>query len=270
MIKLVVADMDGTILQPDLSMSPRTIRAIHALQERGVLFAFATGRPDQLMKEYVDTIGLKGPIISSNGSVIGNPFQDDRVMEIGVDNEAVQQAITYLEAHNIVYLIYTKSGILCKANDRSRFFEARNRTLAPHQRSLFLYDDHPATLLTDQVVNKILIVEKDPTIYQTTLQWMKQLNQVSIIQSQSQFIDINPVGVNKGKALRQLAEYYTIQVDEVVAFGDHYNDVEMMKVAGIGVAMGNAVDEVKQAADQITSANDEDGVAHWIEEHLLQ
>ena len=268
MIKLVVADMDGTILQPDLSISSRTIAAIQALRAYGIRFTFATGRADQLMKEYVDQLALQDPIISSNGSVIGNPFSAERVFEQGLDKDVIEQALDYLEQHHVMYMIYTKDGILCRENERSRFFEARNLTLPQHQRTTFVYDDHPARLLQGQTVNKILIIEQDPTKYKRIHNWMRNLPNTNIIRSQSQFIDINPNGVNKGKALQQLAEYYKIELSDVVAFGDHHNDIEMIQTAGIGIAMGNAVDALKEIADDIALRNDEDGVAIWIETYL--
>jgi Cof subfamily protein (haloacid dehalogenase superfamily) len=270
MIKLIVSDMDGSILQPDLSISKRTIDAVRKAQQQGVIFTFATGRPDQLMKEYVDLISLQEPIISSNGSVIGNPFQLERIYEQGLDKETVNKALTYLEDHHISYMIYTKDGILCQENKRSRFFEDRNQSLPEKQRSTFIYHDHPASLLTNQIVNKILVIEYDPIRYQEIYQVLKALDHVHIIQSQNHFIDINPIGVNKGDALERLANYYGIDIKETVAFGDHHNDIELMERAGIGVAMGNAVPEVKDAADDITDTNERDGVAKWIEEHILQ
>lgn len=269
MIKLIVSDMDGSILQPDLSISKRTIDAIRKVQEKGILFTYATGRPDQLMKEYVDLIDLTEPIISSNGSVIGNPFVDKRIYEQGLDKDVVDKALSYLEEHHISYMIYTKEGIICQENKRSRFFEKRNKTLPEKQRSTFLYNAHPASLLDKQIVNKILVIESNPDRYKEIYKVMAKLENVNIIQSQDQYIDINPVGVNKGNALQRLADYYGIDVKDTVAFGDHHNDIELMKQAGIGVAMGNAVQEVKDAADQITDTNQNDGVAKWIETHIL-
>lgn len=262
--------MDGSILQPDLTISKRTIDAIKKIQKQGIIFTFATGRPDQLMKEYVDLIDLKEPIISSNGSVIGNPFQPKRIYEQGLNKETINKALSYLEQHQISYMIYTKDGILCQENNRSRFFEKRNATLQPNQRSKFIYHEHPASLLDNQIVNKILIIEYDKERYDKIYSDMLQLDHVHIIQSQNHFIDINPVGVNKGDALARLANYYGIDIKDTVAFGDHHNDIELIKRAGIGIAMENAVQAVKDVADQMTDTNANDGVAKWLEENIIR
>lgn len=269
MTKLVVVDMDGTLLRKDLSVSPRTIRAIRALQDQGIRFTLASGRPDQLMKEYVDLLGLTDPIITSNGSVIGHPFESSCLVERGLDPSALQKALAHLDEHQRTYMIYTKSAILCKENDRSRFFETRNRTLPPKQRAVFRYADRPVTLLEGDIVTKVLIIEDDPVVYQELDVWMRQLEGVSVIQSQDRYIDLNPTGIHKGEAVARLAQHYGIELSEVIAFGDHHNDIEMIQTAGTGVAMANAVPPLKAVADAIAPHHEEDGVARWLEEHVL-
>jgi Cof subfamily protein (haloacid dehalogenase superfamily) len=265
MTKLIVTDMDGTLLQKDLSISPRTIQAIRRLQETGILFTLASGRPDQLMKEYVDQLGLEVPIITSNGSVIGHPFEPTRLVERGLDEIALKRALDILDNEQRTYMIYTKDAIFCKENDRSRFFEARNQRLPERQRAVFRYADRPATLLDGELVTKILIIEDDPVIYQDLDRRMRELPDVSVIQSQDRYIDLNPQGIHKGEAVATLAAHYGIDLSDVIAFGDHHNDIEMLQTVGTGVAMANAVEPLKAVADAIAPPHEDDGVARWLE-----
>jgi Cof subfamily protein (haloacid dehalogenase superfamily) len=268
MMKMIVADMDGTLLKNDLSVSERTLQAIRRIRDRGIRFAVATGRPDQLMKEYVDLLGLTEPIILYNGTVIGHPFQDERLFERVFDKDAIRPVLERLEADGSVYMVYTKDCILSKPNDRVRFFQARNERLEERLRSVFKVPSSIDEILMDHAVHKILVIEKDFAKFQALQAWFDGKREFSVAVSQKSFLDINPPSTSKGEALRMLARHYGIDPLDVVAFGDQENDVSMFEAAGIGVAMGNASEAVKTAADQTTLSNEEDGFAVWIENNL--
>ena len=269
MIKLVVTDMDGTFLRPDLSVSKNNLVAVKELNQHGVHFAIATGRPDQLMKEYVDKLGLKEPIIMSNGSIIGHPFQAQRVWEKTLSSSTLKALFQVLDKAEMDYLIYTKEAIITRDNERYRFFQQRNETLPKHQRAEFIVTEQPSYSLNDKKAYKVLVLENNAQKYKKYFNLFSSWEDVEVYQSQKTFIDINPQGISKGNAIIQLANYYGIDVKDVVVFGDQHNDLEMMKTAGIAVAMGNAIEEVKQVADFITTTNEEDGFARWINDHIL-
>jgi Cof subfamily protein (haloacid dehalogenase superfamily) len=270
MIKLVVSDMDGTLLRDDLTLSKKNIDAIKKIREKGIHFAFATGRPDQLMREYVDIVQLKEPIIMANGSIVGNPFQVERVFEKGIDKFVVDNIIHYLEEKNMTYMVYTKEAIYCKDNERYRLFKKRNETLSANRRSLFIATEHPKDLIEDdQVVYKILVIEQNQELYNSAYTYFNNLDDIVVFQSHVKFIDINPANTDKGKGLKMLADYYGIDMSEIVAFGDQQNDINMIKEVGIGVAMQNAIPELKAVANDITLSNMEDGFAHWVEKNIL-
>jgi len=268
MIKMVISDMDGTLLNGDLKISERNLKAIEYLRAQNIRFCVATGRPDQLMKEYVSLLHMDEPMIMYNGSVIGHPFKEERLYENVLTKEDVRDIVTYCNTYDIICMVYTKDKLISKPNYRVDFFEERNKLLPKHERSVFEDISDVDTIVNDYLVQKILIIENDETKYKETKKMLEQHDQFTIATSQKGFLDINPKGSTKGHALQVLAAHYNIKLDEIVAFGDQDNDISMLETAGIGIAMGNASDHVKQSANQVTLRNDEDGFAVWIEQNV--
>lgn len=264
MIKMVVSDMDGTLLHSDLSISVKNKQAIEYLREKGIHFTVATGRPDQLIKEYIEPLNLTEPLIMYNGSVVGHPFMTQRLYEKSLTKDDVRHIVEYCEEEDIIWMCYTKDKIISKPNYRVAFFQQRNQTLPQKAQSVF-EDIRDLDVITNQYhVQKILLIEPDEAKYRKTKTMLEQYNQFTVATSQKGFLDINPAGTTKGYALEKLVEYYGFSMDEVVVFGDQENDISMLEKAGISVAMGNATDHAKQIATSITSSNDEDGFAEWI------
>lgn len=266
---MVVADLDGTLLQPDLSLSKKTKEAINLLRQHDIIFTIATGRPDQLVKEVVDTLAIDIPVIMYNGSVIGHPFKRERLYEHVIDKAIVRDVITYCEQENITYMPYHRDMILSRPNPRLAFFEKRNQSLPKQQQATFK-DIDQITNITDYKFHKILLIEYDPKRHQVISDIMAQKEGISVVSSSVGFIDINPVGNNKGKALIRLAEHFNVTMDEIVVFGDQDNDIEMLEVAGIGVAMQNASKDALAVADQVTDSNADDGFANWVFKYFSQ
>lgn len=268
MIKMVIADMDGTLLNSELKISQRNLDAIELLRSKNIRFCVATGRPDQLMKEYVKPLKMEEPMIMYNGSVIGHPFLEDRLYENVLNKEDVKHIVEYCEQEDIICMVYTKDKIISKPNYRVAFFQERNKQLPIEAHSIFEDIQNIEDIVEQYNVQKILVIENDEVKYQKIKKMLEQYKQFTVATSQHGFIDINPKGSTKGNALNILAEYYQIELADVVAFGDQENDISMLETAGYGIAMGNASDHVKQFADEVTRSNDEDGFAVWIEQNV--
>ena len=268
MIKMVVSDMDGTLLNSNLEISQENLQAIEALREKGIRFCIATGRPEQLVKEYIEPLRMKDPMIMYNGSVIGHPFQDGSLYELKLEKEDIKSIISYCEEHNIIYMPYTKDKIISKPNYRVDFFEKRNELLEDKNKCVF-EDIRELDEILRNNVNKILLIENDEEKFRKAKAFVSQFPQFEIASSQTGFIDINPQGASKGNALKILANHFGYKLEEIVAIGDQDNDVSMLEVAGISVAMENASKNAKNAADYVTVSNNESGVAKWIKENIL-
>ena len=269
MIKMVVSDMDGTLLNSNLEISQDNLEAIQALRDKGIRFCIATGRPEQLVKEYIEPLHMVDPMIMYNGSVIGHPFQEEKLYELKLEKHDIKEIIKYCEEEDIIYMPYTKDKIISKPNYRVSFFEKRNERLEEKNKCVFEDIRDVDQIVDNNSINKLLLIENDTEKFRKALTMLKQYPQFEIASSQKGFIDINPKGASKGNALKILAKHFGYELDEIVAFGDQDNDVSMLEVAGISVAMANSSENAKNAADEITLSNNESGVAKWINDNLL-
>ncbi len=268
MIKLVVSDMDGTLLRNDLSISKATLDAIEYIRNKNIKFTVATGRPDQLMKEYVEMLALEEPFIMYNGSVIGHPFKQERVYEKFLNSNDALSIIKHLEDKNIIYMIYTKDFIISKPHDRSNYFQKRNLSLREDLQSKIIDIKDITETITNYKVIKILAIEHNQDKFQKLKNILDINENLSVVMSQKGFLDINPSGTSKGIALSNLAKYYNYSPEEIIVFGDQENDVTMFQYAKTAIAMENANDNVKRHATSTTSSNEEDGFAKWIMKNL--
>ena len=263
--------MDGTLLNSNMNISKRNLQAIQKLREKGIIFTIATGRAYQLVKEYIDELGLQDDyLILNNGGVIGNPRIEECLLENIVPKDVSDYVIDYCEEHNSIYMVYTKEAIFTKPNFRAQFFIDRNDQLEEHRKSTFVYLDNMLEVKDHPKINKILIVEPDDSKYLPLKNVMLQIQNATVMSSQTTFVDINPPHTSKGHALEVLARYHNVDITEVMAFGDQENDLEMIQTAGIGIAMGNAREDLKEIANDIADTNNNDGFAKWIEENILK
>ncbi|AIO19218.1 Putative phosphatase YwpJ [Candidatus Izimaplasma bacterium HR1] len=270
MIKMVVSDMDGTLLNSNLEISQKNLDAIEGLREKGIRFCIATGRPEQLVKEYIEPLNMKDPMIMYNGSVIGHPFQDEKLYDLKLEKKDIKEIIEYCELNDIIYMPYTKDMIISKPNYRVEFFQNRNEKLADKNKCIFEDIRDIDDIVNNHSINKVLLIENDQEKFEKTKELVANYSQFEIASSQKGFIDINPRGASKGNALKVLAKHFGYTLDEIVVFGDQDNDVSMLEVAGVSVAMANASENAKNAADHITSSNNDSGVAEWINKNLLK
>jgi Cof subfamily protein (haloacid dehalogenase superfamily) len=268
MIKMIVSDMDGTLLRSDLSISQNTIDTINEARSKGIKFVIATGRPDQLAKEYMDCLDYNEPLIMCNGSIIGHPHKQDRLFEQNIKEEDARYIINLLEDHKLMYMVYTKDALYSRNNPRVEFFKNRNKDLQEDQQSIFILDYEIEEIL-DHKIDKILIMEADKELVNQILSKMDHIKTIDFVASSKTFTDIIPKGVSKGAAVLQIAKYHGIQSSEIIVFGDQDNDVSMFEKIENSVAMGNSKDEIKKQAAHKAKSNDQDGVAEWIKKHIL-
>lgn len=270
MIKLVVCDMDGTLLDKNLKVSKENLKAIEKLRNKGIEFTVATGRPEQLMKEYIDELNLQKPFIMYNGSVIGHPDHKDNVYELYHDADDVKQVVAVCEELGSIYMMYTKEQIFSNPNYRREYFEKRNETLTERQKAIFKSVDDIDEILKNNKVYKVLIVENDLEKNQKLLDAVKDNPKFKIAVSQKGFIDVNPKGASKGNALEVLLRAYGVTKDEVVVFGDQDNDISMLELVTNSVSMENASPGAKAASKYQTGSNEKSGVADWLNMNVIK
>jgi Cof subfamily protein (haloacid dehalogenase superfamily) len=265
-IRLVAIDLDGTLLNPQSEVTERTDKALRAVLEKGITVIFATGKTYTAVAPLVERFGVKTPCICVQGLVVYNG--DGKIMHQQTLNPAAaRQVITYAEDRGFSALLYSGSRILMKA---------RNEEV---ERTLFIRYHEPVpevvgalqNVLESVPVNKIALVGEPRAVKALRWQLNAQIGStVRLMQAGvPQMVEVLPPGTSKGTALKALLKELKVDPEHVLAIGDAENDLEMIQLAGIGVAMGQAEQRVKDAADFVVASNAEDGAAEALERFAL-
>lgn len=264
--RLLALDLDGTVVNHDLTIRPRVRHAIAAAQQAGIIVTIATGRMFGAAMPFATTLNITAPLICYQGAVIRNASDGVIRFAATMPGEATAEAIQYLLDRNIFVVAYIDE-ILYIAERRPEL--DLYLTYHPEGAEVRLSDNLP-DVVRQKPVTKVLFVA-DPDVVGSTLVELKQQvgDRLVTTRSHQLFGELTALGVNKGIALAELANQLEIPRNAVVAIGDQANDLEMVQWAGLGLAMGNAIPELKAVANHLIPSIDEDGVAIAIEEYLL-
>ena len=251
--KMIVTDLDGTLLRNDKTISEFTKEVITSLRTHDIKFVIATARPIRSVKNFLPFLNFdagiyhNGAVICENGEVvfecgIENPVQI--VHKIINDNPGMRVSV---EANDVLYANF-------------------NADLIWSKEQYLLTEDFSE--LENCVADKIIVEAH-------SLEEMKRFEKylpanLYLRLSENVIAMIMNKAATKSNAIKQLAEKMGIRMEEVVAFGDDYNDMDMLEMCGRGVAVGNALEAVKAVADEVCGVNEEDGLAKWVVENLLK
>lgn len=262
--KVLVLDIDGTVTNSNKKVTPKTKEAIMKLQEDGIIVVVASGRPTYgvlpLAKELrLDEYG--GYILSFNGGKIINCTTKEVVFEKILPENYLGKLADLAKENDCEMMSYDGNCVIT-TNPIDPFIEIEakiNKLPIKNIASFHKYDKIP--------VNKCIVTAEDEHLAEVEKLFVKEFGQeLSIFRSEPFFLEIMPKDIDKAFSLEKLLEYLNYKKEEMVACGDGFNDLSMIKFAGMGVAMENAQQVVKDAADFITKSNDEDGVAFAIEQ----
>ncbi|MGZ4790009.1 MAG: Cof-type HAD-IIB family hydrolase [Terriglobales bacterium] len=263
-IRLVIADVDGTLVTPDKVITLRTEQAVRSLQEAGIAFAITSGRPPRGMKMLADQLHLTEPMAAFNGGVYVNPDLSV-IREHLLPSDIASKVIDLIARHGLDVWLYT---------DRDWF--VRNKD-APHvAREQWTVKFPPLVVqnFDDKLdrVAKVVGVSDDYDLVARCEKDVQTLcgSRVSAARSQPYYLDVTHPKANKGEVVLFLSELLKIPTDQIATIGDMPNDVLMFKKSGISIAMGNASPEVKREATYVTDTNEQDGFAKAIERFVLQ
>jgi Cof subfamily protein (haloacid dehalogenase superfamily) len=270
--RLIATDLDGTLLRDDKSVSPRTVAALAAAEEAGIEVFFVTGRPARWMGVVSDHVHGHGLAICGNGAAVvdlhGGPgtHRFVKVRDLALGNALDAVRLVREAAPGTVYAIEQTYGFYQEPDYPKLHMETPD-TLAPAEELLA-----PGGAGTEQPILKILAYHPtlDPDAFLTVARLAVGERATITRSSPSALLEISGPGVSKASTLALCCAERGISHEEVVAFGDMPNDVEMLTWAGRSYAMGNAHPDVIAAASGQTVANNEDGVAVVIEQMLLE
>ena len=257
-IQMVAIDCDETLLRSDNTVSEYTKDVLQRLQDKGVRITIATGRMYQTAKPVGMSLQLGNvPMILFSGGLIQELESGRKLFERTVPLDTVQRIL------KIASQSYVDDHLLCHHQDwQSDLYERQTGAKAEFLGdSLYELSQEPNKLIAiDTVKNIDFIIDTLTPIVGDT---------ATLVRSQKDFLEIIAPHVSKGDALYQLAQQHGISLENIVSFGNAENDISMLSKTGYSVAVENAVDHVKSVAREVCRHHNEDGVAHWIEEHLL-
>lgn len=262
-IKLVLADVDGTLVTSEKALTPRAIEAVRSLRAAGVLFAVTSGRPPRGMEMLVDPLELSTPIAAFNGGLVVEP--DMTVIEEKlVPEELVTPILSVLESSGLDTWIYRGADWFVRDPQAPHVArEAATVGFGPTVAETF-------DSMSDAVV-KIVGVgdDHDAVARATDLARARFCDHVTAAQSQPYYLDVTNPEANKGEVVKFLSARCGIPASQIATIGDMPNDVLMFAHSGLSIAMGNASSEVQRAARMVTTSNDDEGFANGVERFVL-
>ena len=265
--KMIVLDLDGTLTNDKKKITPRTKEALMQAQTAGVHIVLASGRPTYGIVPLAEELKLKengGFILAFNGGKIIDCSNDKVLFEQKLDEQLVP--LLYQEAMKagLEILTYQGEGI-ATTNKNDKYVE---HEAFINKMPIVQYDDFLNQLVYP--INKCLIVGDPTPLHKLELRLAKELEgKMEVYRSADFFLECVPLGIDKARSLDRLISTLGIQQEEVIACGDGYNDLSMIRFAGLGVAMANAAKDIQSEADFVTLSNEEDGVAHVVERFIL-
>jgi len=265
-IRLIVADLDGTLLNSDHVVTPLTEQAVRAAIAGGVLFTVATGKTYPSTVALIRQFDIHIPLICGNGTQVFAP-DGTLLHEAPIPLECALEALRLAAEAGFTPIVYTQMGLL------SNVWDANVEELVDHpEPAPTIVPDLESALRNDHKPYKLVLMNRDfdrVPLFHVQLDGIFDGRAFVVRSGLQSVVEVLPLAVTKGTALEFILDQLGIGADETLCFGDNCNDVDMMQRAGIGVAMGNSPDDVQQAADYVTGTNDEDGVGHAIQKFVL-
>ena len=279
--KLIVLDIDGTLITSDRMLTNRTVKAIQAVKKAGIQVTFATGRQHCSATYLARKIGINAPLISSDGSMIKDIYTGEtELFPLSIDKakDIVEIAGNYKSFRVEVFFEDTKFH----AGKSYRKLLLRRYLSPPLRYSLlgtyyYIRDfvfipvidkgDIETTIKDIKVPPAKVVVYGQPDKLKDFRHDLERKygKCISMTTALTNCVDVLNEGVSKAKGIAHLAENLGIKREEIITVGDNFNDIEMLQYAGLGVAMGNAANEVKEKADYVTASNEDDGLACFLE-----
>lgn len=260
-----VSDFDGTLLKSDGTVDEQTIKIINAFKQRGGIFAICTGRMSTSIIPLCKQMGLNGYVITFNGAEICDIESGKKIFSSHVSNNACIKLLKYAEKNGYKIQVYPNDILtvdktclnyekyankcrvpLCEANEKLSELFKRNG-----------YDSAKVLFYTDSKRKEKMLFEINELLE----------NKFQVVNSNSEHIDVMAKDVSKGKTLLRLCDIIGIKTEKVICFGDELNDLSMLQLAGLSIAVDNANPKLKEFCKLITLSNDQGGVGATLKEY---
>lgn len=266
--KLLVLDVDGTLLNDEREISKRTLATLLKVQQMGVRIVLASGRPTYGLMPLAKTLELGnygGFVLSYNGCQIIKAQNGEILFERRINPEMLPYLEKKARKNGFAIFTYHDDTLITDSPDNEYI---KNEALLNNLK--IIREDEFSTAIDFAPCKCMLVSDKEKALIGLEQHWEKRLaGTLDAFRSEPYFLEVVPCGVNKANTLGALLEHLGVTREEVIAVGDGVCDVTMLQLAGMGVAMGHSQDSVKVCADYVTASNEEDGVALAVEKLIL-
>jgi len=263
--KMLVLDLDDTLLRDDYTISARNKELLFAAQNRGVKVVLASGRPTPAMCQFADELKLAhydSYMISFNGAVVTSLKNNEVLFETSLTNKEVHSLHDFSIANNVHIITYSDKGVVSETD--SEYIDVELKlTGIPHHKVPSFKDE-----VTTTAIKCILLAHPD-YLKQVEGKLKTERTDLSVARSKPFFLEVMPHGIDKAKSIDFLAKELGIEQHEVIAVGNAGNDLTMVQYAGLGIWVDNVAPELRHEADYIVSSNMNDGVAEVVERFIL-
>jgi hypothetical protein len=270
--KILAIDMDGTLLDSNDDITETNLRAVKDALNQGIKVVIATGRIFAAVKHYANILGLQTYVISSNGAVVSDATGSNIIYTKPMDVTAAAECIKIAKKYDIYYHLYSNNVLYTEQLAYSSWGYAKlNEKLPPEERiAIRRVDDGVDFVLhSGYDIVKLVMIDDDLNKLAKARSEAMSIPSLAISASMPNNFEVMAEGVSKGKALQMLAQHYNVAMEETAAIGDSENDLSMLECVGLPIAMGNAIDAVKELAKYIAPSNDQDGVAYALSHYIM-
>ena len=263
--KYLVVDYDGTLVNDDKKITPKTLKAVNDFVNRGGVFVVCTGRMTKGIDYKLKNAGLNCLLASFNGAEFSDITSGGVLYQKPIDNKTCIKCFKILEKYDVSGQCYPNGEyVVAKETERTIAYSNMMGVKANYQNPVSKY-------LADNNLSspKILVYDSKENLDLVENELKSSLLECEVIRSFSEHIDINLKGVSKGNAIKMIADYYGVTVNDIIAVGDAGNDIAMLETAGFPIAMGNALDIVKKVCKAECPDNNSDGIKFIIDNYCI-
>ncbi len=273
--KMVCIDMDGTLLGKRKSISEESKKVIKEVASKGVQVVVTTGRLYNNAAYYSELVGASAAVIAGNGAVVREKRSNEVIFKSKINDSICKKLLEIADKCGVVLHLHTIDKIITNSyisnlitrlvipGMKNKEFSIEVETIKGEKNWSKALERYKGE------ITKCIMFSISPEKTEKFRKELKNINDIVYYCSGHRSIEINEKGVSKGNGVRILAEHYGIKREEIICIGDNENDISMIEYAGLGIAMGNAIDKLKDKANYITDTNINDGVRKALEKFIL-
>lgn len=265
MEKIIVSDVDGTLINSDKKINDFDLEMIKKATKNNIGFTIATGRVHTAIKYLIKQLNITIPVSTLNGTVVVDSITGKTIKSHHIEKSTVKKALDIITNQGVNTYYYTSRSLYSTdINSLGYYYLDMNDNL-PEDERVNLVEVKDICNLTDENIYKIVAKDEDNKNFDKIRKEISSLENVSFCSSWHDNIEIFSNKGSKGISAKEIAEYMNVDIKNVMVIGDQTNDLSMFETDAFKVAMGNAVDELKERADFVTDDNDNSGLGKAIE-----